>query len=131
LLSGTEANAPLRTSSGSRPHILSIESKQVERVQKHPPVLAPVSQPVEHRQPIAITGHRFAVDQKRPRPQRSRRLRNQWKPTRPVVPVAGEKPHAGRVAPHHHAEAVELDLVDPAGAGRTGGDQRVKEGNAQ
>ena len=44
------------------PHVLPIELEQVERKQKHPPVLAPVSQPVEHRQPIVITGDRLAVD---------------------------------------------------------------------
>jgi hypothetical protein len=29
------------------------------------------------------------------------------------VPVAGEKPHACRVAAHQHSEAVVLDLVQP------------------
>src|SRR5262245_39074111 len=44
---------------------------------------------------------------KRPRPQRSRRLRDQRKPARPIVAVARQQPHPGGVAPHHHAEAVE------------------------
>jgi hypothetical protein len=72
--------------------------------------------------------HRLAVDQKRPRPQRSRRLRYHRKPAGPVVPVAGEKPHAGGVAPHHHAKAVELDFVDPAGAGRWAISERWEAG---
>jgi hypothetical protein len=32
--------------------------------------------------------------------------------------VAGKKPDPSRVAPHHHAETVELDLVDPTGTAR-------------
>jgi hypothetical protein len=35
----------------------------------------------------------------------------------PVVAVACQQAHAGRVAPDHHAEAVEFDLVDPIGSG--------------
>jgi hypothetical protein len=34
------------------------------------------------------------------------------------MPVAGEQPDAGDVAPDHHAESVVLDLVNPAWAGR-------------
>ena len=38
------------------------------------------------------------------------------------MPVAGEKPHARRVAAHQHPVAVVLDLVQPAGTGgRLGG----------
>src|SRR5262249_51828666 len=44
--------------------------------------------------------------------------RNQRKPTRPIVAVAGQQAHPSGVAPHHHAEAVELYLVDPARARR-------------
>jgi hypothetical protein len=67
--------------------------------------------------PIAVTGHRLAVDQKRPRPQRFRGRRNQWKAAGPIVAVARQQAYAGAVAPHHRAEAVELYLVDPVGPG--------------
>jgi hypothetical protein len=46
------------------PHVPPIELEQVEGIQKHPSVLASGAQLVEHRQPIAVTSHRLAVDQK-------------------------------------------------------------------
>jgi len=53
----------LRPSSGLRRVSCPSSSSRVEGIQKHPAVLAPVAQPVEHRQPIAVAGHRLAVDQ--------------------------------------------------------------------
>src|SRR5262245_50367184 len=56
-------------------------------------------------------GVRFAPDGAR-LDDRAGRLRNQRKTTRPIVSVARKQAYAGGIAPHHHAEAVELDLVD-------------------
>jgi len=44
------------------PEIIAVKLKQVERVQKHPPVLAPVAQPVEHRQAVVIARYGLAID---------------------------------------------------------------------
>jgi hypothetical protein len=38
---------------------------------------------------------------------------DQWEAAGPVVPVAGEKPHARRIAAHEHSEAIVFDLVQP------------------
>jgi hypothetical protein len=54
----------------------------------------------------------LAIDQAR-RSLGRERARDQWEAAGPVVPVAGEKPHARRVAAHQHPEAVVLDLVQP------------------
>jgi hypothetical protein len=43
--------------------------------------------------------------------KRLRGPRDQWEAAGPVLPVAGEKPHARRVAAHEHSEAVVFDLV--------------------
>jgi hypothetical protein len=45
--------------------------------------------------------------------ERERSARDQGEAAGPVVPVAGEKPHARRVAANEHAEAVVLDLMQP------------------
>jgi len=58
------------------------------------------------------------VDEERAYPERAGGLGDQRETLRPVDAVAGEKPDAGGGAPYHHAKAVELDLVDPVGAGR-------------
>src|SRR5262249_28971645 len=93
---------------------------------------APVAKPIKGRHSVAVAGNRLAVDQERARPQLSSRLRVQRKPVRPVVAVTRHQAHPGGVAPHHHAEAVELDLVDPAGpdGGRSAGEGRQGSINA-
>src|SRR5262249_56187599 len=89
-----------------------------EGVQEDPPVLAPVAQPVEHRQSVAVAGHRLPVEQERSALQGAGGLEDQRKASRPVDPVAGEQAHAGGVPTDHYSEAVVLDLMNPAGAGR-------------
>jgi hypothetical protein len=42
------------------------------------------------------------------------RMADQRIPFGPVMPVVGQQPDAGGVAPDHHAEAVVVDPVDPA-----------------
>jgi hypothetical protein len=44
----------------------AIHTIELEQVEEHNPVLTPVAQPVEGRQAIITTGHRFAIDQARP-----------------------------------------------------------------
>jgi hypothetical protein len=47
--------------------------------------------------------------------ERERGAGDQGEAAGPVVPVAGDKPHARRVAPHQHSEAVVFDFVQPPG----------------
>src|SRR5262249_39071426 len=69
-----------------------------------------------------ITGHGLAIDQARRSLERERGARDEGEAARPVVPVAGEKPHAITVAAHEHAETVMLDLLQPpVPSGRLGG----------
>jgi hypothetical protein len=98
---------------GLAAQVLTVKLDQVEGVKEDAPVIAPVAQPVEHWQSIAVTGDGLAVDQARRGLERERGTRDQWKAAGPVVPVAGEKPHARPVAAHQHSEAVVLDLVQP------------------
>src|SRR5262245_43456582 len=71
--------------------ILAVQFEQVEGVQENPPVLAPVAQPVEHRQSVAVAGHRLPVEQERSALQGAGGLEDQRKASRPVDPVAGEQ----------------------------------------
>jgi hypothetical protein len=84
--------------------------------------IAPVAQPVEHRQAIVVASYGLAIDQARRSLERERCARDQWEAAGPVVPVAGERPHARRVTAHEHSEAVVFDLVQPPSpSGRLGG----------
>jgi hypothetical protein len=47
-----------------------------------------------------------------------RGARDQWEAAGSVVPIAGEKPHAARIAAHEHPEAVVFDLVQPPSPSR-------------
>jgi hypothetical protein len=72
------------------PQVIAVKFDQVEGVKEDAPVIAPVAQPVEHRQAIPITGNRLAVDQARRSLERERGARDQWEAAGPVVSVAGE-----------------------------------------
>jgi hypothetical protein len=45
-------------------------------------------------------------------------LHDEREVSRPLDPVAGERAHAGGLTPCHQAEAVVLDLVQPARTAR-------------
>ena len=112
------ANAALRRSMGSlRRMILPIERHEIECVQKHACVIAPITNAVEDGEPLVITGDRFTVDQKRFRFDRIGRFQHKRKPSRPVETVARDDTDTRRVAADHHAEAVVLNLMQPAGTG--------------
>src|SRR5437016_14279250 len=82
------------------------QAHQVERIKEHASIGAPVAQPVEHRQAIVVASYGLAIDQARCSLEREHGARDQWEASGPGVPVAGEKPHARRVAAHEHSEAV-------------------------
>ena len=75
-------------------------------------------QPLEHRESVLVAGDCFAINQAGSRLEPVHGLDDERVARCPVVPVAGEQPDAGDVAPDHHAESVVLDLVNPTGAGR-------------
>src|SRR5262249_43041430 len=81
-------------------------------------VIALVAQPVEHRHAIAVAGYSLAVDQAGEHLESIRGRGDQREAADPIVPVAGEKPHARRVAAHQHSEASCLiSCSQPAPAG--------------
>src|SRR5262249_42683092 len=73
---------------------------------------------VEHRHAVPVAGDRLAIDQARAHPERAGGIGNERVTVRPVVPVAGQQPDTSGVALDHHAKAVVLDFMNPAGAGR-------------
>ena len=100
------------------PQVVAVQLDQIEDVEEHAPVIAPPPQPVELRHAVPVAGDRLSVDQARAHPERAGGLEDQRKASRPIEAVAGEQLDAGGVPADHHAEAVVLDLVNPAGAGR-------------
>src|SRR5262249_41432437 len=103
------------------PQVITIKLNEVEGVEEHAPVIAPVAQPAKHRQAIIVPSDRLAIDQTRVRLEGIRGGGDQREAPGPVVPVASEQAHARSVAAHQHSEAVVLDLVQPARTGRLGG----------
>jgi len=105
------------------PQILAVEFQQVEGEQEHAAIVALVAQPLEHGEAVLVAGDRLDVDQAGARLEPVHGLDDGGIAVRPVVPVAGEQPHAAAVSAHHEAVAVVLDLVNPVctGWGLVGG----------
>src|SRR5262245_44554692 len=83
------------------------------------------------------TGPRFVVGKGRRNSARTAVRARKHRALVPAVSVAGEKPHARRIAAHEHSEAVVFDLVQPAspsgrlrGWARQAGIAEVGEGYA-
>ena len=97
---------------------IAVKFDQVEGVEEYAPVLTPVSQPVEHREPIVVASYGLAIDQARRSLERECGALDQGEAAGPIMPVAGGKPHAPRVAAHEHSEAVVFDFVQPPSPGQ-------------
>ncbi len=82
------------------------------------PVVSPLPELLENRQPVIVTAHSLAIDQAGPQSERVDGLDDQREAARPVVAVAGEQADAGRVAAGHQPIAIVLDLVNPVRAAR-------------
>jgi hypothetical protein len=67
---------------------------------------------------IFVANDRFAIDEAGSRRQRSNGPSDEWETPGKVVPVSCDEPDAGALAPRHDAEAVMLDLMNPAGTRR-------------
>jgi hypothetical protein len=107
------------------PQVLAVQLEQVEGEQEHVVIVAPVAQPLEHRDPVLIADDGLAVDQAGPRRQRARRRDDLRKAVREVIAFPREQSHTAFDPAGHDAEAVVLDFVNPAWAcrrllGRTG-----------
>src|SRR5258706_15677083 len=82
------------------------------------PVVPPLPEVLENRQPVIVKPPSLAIDQAGPQSERVDGLDDQREAARPVVAVAGEQADAGRVAAGHQPIAVVLDLVNPVRAAR-------------
>jgi hypothetical protein len=56
----------LRTSRGFAPQVVAVQLDKIEGVQKDLAIVAPIPNPVEHREPVVVAGNRLAVDDARP-----------------------------------------------------------------
>jgi cytosine/adenosine deaminase-related metal-dependent hydrolase len=87
---------------------------------------------LEHRETLVIGDDRLSVYHERAAGQGRNRCRGERKPRREIMTIAGEKVHAGRVAPGHDAKAVVFDFVNPVRPGRRslsrGGQARFNKG---
>jgi hypothetical protein len=89
---------------------------------------------VEHGKAVAISDNRFTVDQERASGQRHNGGDGKRKPFCEIVTVTGDQANPGTVPAGHDAEAVVLDLVQPAIAarwpfgGKTAGTDRCGRG---
>ena len=72
----------------------------------------------KNRKAAFVANDRLAIDQARPHRQLSHGHRYKGKARRKIVSGAGNQPHARTIAAGQDAEAVMLDFVNPAGAGR-------------
>src|SRR4029450_5012200 len=61
-LATIDASVALRTSSGSRPHVVAIQLDQVEGVEEYALVSAVVTDEIERGDTVVIAGDRFAID---------------------------------------------------------------------
>ena len=98
--------------------VLSLECNQIESAQHGSVVAEPVTKIIEYRQAALIDHDGLAVDQAafdRKAFDRGHDLRISG---REIVAVARIEPHPIAVAPGQDPEAIVLDLVNPAGAGR-------------
>src|SRR5437763_1282219 len=78
----TLTRVALRTASGS---VVAIEFDQVESIQEHVGVMAPVSDAIEARNPVLAACDRFPVDDAGPRAQPGQRLDDQRKAVGQVI----------------------------------------------
>jgi ferredoxin len=70
---------------------IAVKFDQVEGVEEYAPVLTPVSQPVEHREPIVVASYGLAIDQARRSLERECGALDQGEAAGPIMPVAGSR----------------------------------------
>ena len=100
------------------PKIIAIEFDQVEGIEEHRRVMAPVSDAIEGRDPILTAGHRLPIDDTGARAQPCQCLDDERKALGQVIAGAAVELHPLAVFAGDHPKTVVLDLVQPAVAGR-------------
>jgi len=94
------------------PHIPPVELQEVERVKENLSLIAPLSQHLENRSAGFIATDGFAIDEKRPSPERSCGAYEGGEAFGPIVVAAREQPDAAAIAPQHGPVAIVLDGQD-------------------
>ena len=102
----------------SEPQIVAVQLDQVEGAEHGGVVMLPVAQQLEHREAALIDHDGLAVDEAGAHRQASDGLDDLREAVGEIVAIPRVQPNATAVAPRHDAEAVVLDLVQPALAAR-------------
>ena len=68
---------------------------------------------VEHGKAVVVGDDRFAVDQERAPAQRRDRCDDEGKVGRKIIPLPGDQPNTGTIAPGHDPHPVMLDFMQP------------------
>ena len=102
-------------SSSLRPaKVFAVEFDQIEGAEHGGVVAKPIMESVEYREAAFVDDDGLAVDDARSHRQARDRVGDLREARREIVTIAGEQPHAFGVPPRNDAEAVVLDLVNPA-----------------
>ena len=99
---------------GRASQVLAVEFEEVERAEYGGGIVTVSAEEVEHGEAVPVADDGLTVDQARAHRQQGHRRDDLRKTAREVVTPAREQPHAAVNAPGHDAEAVVLDLVNPA-----------------
>ena len=108
------ASLRLRSSSGSRRISSPLTSSRSNAHQNRAPIAAVAADRIEHRQAIVVADDGFPVDHTRSDGQSLNRLSGNGKPITEVMAIAGHQSDAAVSAMRQEAEAIVLDLVNPA-----------------
>jgi uncharacterized protein YjbJ (UPF0337 family) len=95
--------------------IVAVQLDQVESVQEHAGVVAPIADAIEAWHSIVVTGDGLAIDDAGPRAQSGHRLDDQREA---VGEIVARPAHLGAVLARDDTEAVTLDFVQTHPAGR-------------
>jgi hypothetical protein len=97
--------------------IVAVQLDEVEGVQEHAAIMAPISDVIEARHPTshAIASPSMTQDRER---SRAKGLHDQRKTICQVIAGPAVEPHLGAVLPGDHPKTVMLDFVQPLAARR-------------
>ena len=96
------------------PNVLAVHHEQIERAKHSAGVSAMSAYQIEHCQAIVVADDSFSVDHTRSNGQSLDRLSGHGKPITEVMAIAGHQSDTAASAMRQDAEAIVLDLVNPA-----------------
>jgi hypothetical protein len=96
--------------------IVAVELNQIEGVQEHAAIMAPISNVIEARCATLIAGGGLSIDDAGARAQPSQGLHDQRKTICQVVARPAVEPHLGAVLPGDDPKSVMLDFMQPLAA---------------